>query len=253
MRNKNTESRCSRRQWLAGALVVGAGASSACAQPAAVSVAAPLAALPRPDAPVPVAILLDESATVIDFCGPWEAFQDAAVANVPGFQLYTVAPTAAPIRASAGMRIVPDYTLESAPQPKVVVIPAQAGGRQGAPTTEAKVAWLRRVASDADVIMSVCTGAFLLARTGMLDGLLSTTHHDFYDSFERQFPRVTLVRNRRFVDNGMFVSGGGLTSGVDAALHIVARYYGMDAARLSAAYMEHHSDGWISGVNQIEG
>jgi len=192
--------------------------------------------------------LLDDRAAVIDFAGPWEALQDAGAANVPGFDLYTVGPTLEPITVSAGMRIVPKYSLANAPAPKVVVIGAQAGSRQSGPTTQAKVEWLRHVALEADVVMSICTGAFLLARTGLIDGLLSTTHHDFYDDFAQQFPNVTLVRNRRFVDNGKFVSGGGLTSGVDAALHIMARYYGREAAQSSATYMEHHSDGWISGI-----
>jgi transcriptional regulator GlxA family with amidase domain len=81
----------------------------------------------------------------------------------------------------------------------------------------AKVEWLKKIAPDADIVMSVCTGAFLLARTGLLDGLSATTHHDFFDDFEREFPKLKLIRGRRFVDNGKFVTAGGLTSGVDGA------------------------------------
>ena len=79
------------------------------------------------------------------------------------------------------MRIVPDYTFANAPQPKVLVMGAQAGGRQPADTTDAKVEWIRHVAGGADIVMSVCTGAFLLARTGLLDGLSATTHHLFME------------------------------------------------------------------------
>ncbi|HEY2345820.1 MAG TPA: DJ-1/PfpI family protein [Xanthomonadaceae bacterium] len=212
------------------------------------SVAAPLARLQPPDGPIRAAILLDQGATVIDFAGPWEALQDAATDQGAGFELYTVAARPDPVTASGGLRIVPDYTFANAPQPKVLVMGAQAGGRQASDTTSAKVEWIRHVAAGADIVMSVCTGAFLLARTGLLDGLSATTHHGFYDAFEQEFPQAHLVRNRRFVDNGKFLCGGGLTSGVDAALHVVARYFGSEAARASAAYMEHDSDGWLSGV-----
>jgi transcriptional regulator GlxA family with amidase domain len=92
--------------------------------------------------------------------------------------------------------------------------------------------------------MSVCTGAFILASTGLLDGLSATTHHFFFDQFAQKFPNVTLVRGRRFVDNGKLITAGGLTSGVDAALHVVQRYYGPAVTQRVADYMEYQSSGW---------
>lgn len=243
-----------RRDFLAAVTLTTLGAASgSCSGSASEAAPAPLPALvplPAHKGPIPVAFLLDEGATMIDFAGPWEAFQDAIVSDAAGFMLYTVAPTRASIRSSGGMEIVPRYALAQAPQPKVVVIPAQAGGRQTVPTTPRKTDWIRHVAKDADIVMSVCTGAFLLARTGLLDGLNATTHHDHYDEFAEQFPNARLLRGRRFVDNGKFVTAGGLTSGVDGALHVVARYYGIDAARASASYMEHHGEGWLSGMQE---
>lgn len=198
------------------------------------------------DTAIPVAFLIDQWSAVIDFCGPWEALQDAQTDEHGGFQLYTVAPTASPFRVSGGMQIVPDYTLANAPAPKVVIIPAQQGSRTPSPATDAKMAWLRAVRPHADIIMSVCTGAFLLARTGMLDGLTATTHHSYFDDFEQAFPRVHLVRDQRFVDHGAIISTGGLTSGIDGALHVVERYFGRDIARNTAAYMEYNSERWIT-------
>jgi transcriptional regulator GlxA family with amidase domain len=200
-------------------------------------------AFPRPDGPVPVAFLLDENATMIDFTGPWEVFQDAGVADVPGFNLFTVAPTAEPLRATGGMKIVPDYTIENAPPAKVIVVPAQAGGRQpiaGSP----KVAWLRAQHQTADIIMSVCTGAFLLAQTGLLKGLSATTHHLFLEDFAKQYPDVRLLQNQRFVDNGRIITAGGLSSGIEGALHVVERYYGPTARSKVANYMEYVSHTW---------
>lgn len=251
-----------RRSFLAAAGLMTVGAMSvACtrtagpeqrATPVTLSEQGGFVPLPRHKGPIPVAFLLDEGATVIDFAGPWEAFQDAVVSDDDsGFELYTVAPSRDSIRATGGMEIVPRYALTDAPQPKVVVIPAQAGGRMAGFTTSPKIEWIRRVAAGADVVMSVCTGAFLLARTGLLDGLNATTHHDYFDDFADRFPNVRLLRGRRFVDNGKFVTAGGLTSGVDGALHVVARYYGADAARASASYMEHHGKGWLSGMQEL--
>ena len=104
------------------------------------------------------------------------------------------------------------------------------------------------MAATADIVMSVCSGAFILANTGLLDGLAATTHHLQYDDFEKRYPAVRLVRGRRFVDNGKYVTAGGLTSSIDGALHVVARFYGQAAAEKTAARMEHDGDGWRSGV-----
>jgi putative intracellular protease/amidase/YHS domain-containing protein len=191
---------------------------------------------------IPVAFLVSEGAVVIDFCGPWEVFQDAVV---PGrqeapFRLYTVAETTRPIRASAGLTIVPDFTLESAPAPKVIVIPAQQG------RSEAMLQWIRRTSKGADVTMSVCTGAMLLAKTGLLAGKSATTHHDAFRTFAMEFPDVRLRRGARFVEDGNLASAGGLSSGMDLALRVVERYYGRDAATKTADYMEYQGQGWLN-------
>jgi transcriptional regulator GlxA family with amidase domain len=238
------------RRGLLGAAAVGAFATDACSKTPPAQ--APIARLEASTTPIPVAFLVDQGATVIDFTGPWEVFQDAGGGTTTfPFRLFTVAPTAEPVWTTGnfsdgrprGLQLTPDFTFETAPQPKVVVIGAQS--QVGLP---AKRDWIRRVASQADVVMSVCTGAFVLAGTGLIDGLSSTTHHDFYDLFEKTFPKVSLVRGRRFVDNGKFISSGGLTSGIDAALHVVARYLGEDTAERCAHYMEHDSSGWETGV-----
>jgi transcriptional regulator GlxA family with amidase domain len=238
------------RRGLLGAATIGAFATDACSKTPTAQ--APIARLEASTTPIPVAFLVDQGATVIDFAGPWEVFQDVGggAATFP-FRLFTVAPSAGPIWTTGnfsdgqprGLQLTPDFTFETAPPPKVVVMGAQA--HIGLP---AKRDWIRRVAPQADVILSVCTGAFVLAGTGLIDGLSATTHHDFYDLFEKSFPKVTLVRGRRFVDNGKFISAGGLTSGIDAALHVVARYLSEEAASRTAHYMEHDSSGWETGV-----
>jgi putative intracellular protease/amidase/YHS domain-containing protein len=188
---------------------------------------------------IPVAFLISDGAVVIDFTGPWEVFQDVMLDDqrMP-FQLYTVAATAKPIRASGGMKIVPDYTFANAPSPKVIVIPAQGDD------SPAVLDWIRKASQTADVTMSVCTGALLLAKTGLLDGKTATTHHNSYKIFERQFPKITLKRGARFVEAGNLASAGGLTSGMDLAMRVVERYFGREVAETNAYYMEYQGDGW---------
>lgn len=203
---------------------------------------------PPAEGSIPVAFLVSDGAVVIDFAGPWEVFQDVAIhgrKDAP-FHLYTVAETAKPIRASAGMQIVPDYTLDDAPAPKVVVIPAQQG------QSEAMLAWIRKAAKDADVTMSVCTGAFLLAKTGLLAGKQATTHHDAFIDFAMQYPDVRLRRGARFVVDGNLAAAGGLSSGIDLALDVVERYFGREVARKTAYGMEYQGQGWLNPASNAE-
>ena len=153
------------------------------------------------------------------------------------FSLYTVAAVQGPVNMTGGMKVQPRYTVADAPQPHVIVVPAHRG-------SDRSLAWLREASRGADVTMSVCTGAFQLARAGLLDGYPVTTHHDFWDSFAREFPQLELRRGARFVDSGRIATAGGLTSGIDLALHIVSRYFGEASAAATATYMEYSSEAW---------
>ena len=221
------------------ALSAGLSAHGLASSPAARTRISPLT---PPDAGVPAAFLLSEGAVLIDFAGPWEVFQDANVADrsQPAFLPYTVAETTHAITASDGMRIVPQYDFGSAPPPKVVVVPAQSE-----PSGAAK-AWLNSMARTADVVMSVCTGAFVLAKAGLLDGHHATTHHASLTRLAMEYPAVTVRRGARFVDEGRIATSAGLSAGIDLALHMVARYYGESAARQTAYYMEYQGQGWIN-------
>jgi putative intracellular protease/amidase/YHS domain-containing protein len=189
---------------------------------------------------IPVAFLISDGAVVIDFCGPWEVFQDAMIPSrqdMP-FRLYTVAETDKPIRTSGGMQIIPDYTIANAPTPKVIVIPAQST------RSPAVLGWIRKCSKTTDVTMSVCTGAFVLAQTGLLDGKAATTFHGAFERFATMFPKVELKRGARFVETGNLATAGGLSSGIDLALRVVERYYGRQVAEKTAYNMEYQGEGW---------
>jgi transcriptional regulator GlxA family with amidase domain len=194
---------------------------------------------------IPVAFAISEGATVIDFAGPWEVFQDVHVGDrgsnhddqMP-FELFTVAEKIETLTGSGGLKLVPDYTFENVPAPKVVVVPAQRG-------SQALHAWLRKIAPSTDLVMSVCTGAFQLGKAGLLNGKSATTHHDFLDRFAQTFPEVTVKRGLRFVEEEKISTAGGLSSGIDLALRVVDRYFGREVAQATATYMEYQSKGWI--------
>ena len=120
----------------------------------------------------------------------------------------------------------------------MIVVPAQ-GGR-----TEAQKRWLLENAKTADITMSVCTGASMLAAYGLLDHQRATTHHMFVDDMQRKYPAVHFVTGLRYVDNGNVATAGGLSSGIDLALHVVERYFGSEIAQATADYMEYKGELW---------
>jgi transcriptional regulator GlxA family with amidase domain len=236
-----------RAMLAAGGGVAGAAMIAMVAARAAATAQAAQGRGPAPDfgGNFPVAFVMGPMSTMIDFAGPWEVFQDANDGD-KGFFLYTVSDSTDELQTTgsfvndkpSGLRFRADYAFADAPQPRMIMIGAQGGH------TPAKIDWIRKAAAKADYVYSNCTGAFLLAKTGLLDGLPATTHHDFFDSFEKQFPKVKLVRTARYVDNGKIITSGGLTSGIDGALHLVDRIYGRAAVERAVAYMEYSGDGW---------
>jgi len=212
------------------------------AKPAAAGAGAPAAPLKPPaEGSIPVAFLLSDNAVVIDFGGPWEVFANVSLPGRPGpvFQMYTVGATEAPITTYGGMKIVPNYTIKNAPAPKVIVVPAQTINDL------AVLDWLRGASRTADLTMSVCAGAYILAHAGLLDGKSATTYHGSFKDFAMQFPRVNLKRGARFVEEGNIATAGGLSSGIDLALRVVERYFGRNVASSTAYTLEYQGKGWL--------
>jgi len=215
----------------------GAPPSGASAAVAATTGLARLTAPPGGE--LKLAIVLGKGAEVLDFSGPLEVFAAASTEDGhPLFKPYFVAQTKDPVTVGGDMRVIPDYTFADAPAPKVVVIPAMEGD------TPEMLDWIRKVSAGTDVTMSVCNGAFVLARTGLLDGKPATAHHGGYFRFAGDFPKVKLQRGARFTESGNLASSGGISSGIDLALRVVARYLGDESAHEIADGMEYQGPGW---------
>ena len=248
-----------RREFLRGSAIAGVGASAAALlayagveklKAGSQSGASPAKLSPPTTGKILVAFPISESVQVIDMAGPWEVFQDVMLEDGPHeegmdhhmpFELYTVASGKAVVTATGGLQIVPNFTFADAPSPKIVVVPAQEG-------SEALVAWLKKVAANSgtDLVSSVCTGAFQLAKAGLLNGKSATTHHQALKYLQANYPDVRVEKGLRFVEGGKIATAGGLTSGIDLALHVVERYYGRAVAQQTAEYMEYQSKSWMA-------
>jgi putative intracellular protease/amidase len=179
--------------------------------------------------PPKVAVLLFSGAQLIDFAGPWEVFGTA------GFLVHTVAENLEPHTVVFGLKTVADYTFDNSPKSDILLVP---GG--GVPLRNRRVIeWIQAKSKEVSHVMSVCTGAHLLAEAGLLDGLSATITYGMEDALAKQGKDIKVVSPARFVDAGKIITTAGLTSGIDGALHLVSKILGTGAAESTALGMEY--------------
>lgn len=196
-------------------------------------VATPLQAAQPPESKpeVSVGIVLFDDVQIIDFTGPYEVFGTA------GFGVTTVSQDGKPITTAMGLKVTPDTSFADAPAFDVLLVP---GGDVGkAKTNAALLEFIRNRSTTAKNVLSVCTGAEILANTGLLDGQRATTFLAALDRLAAEHPKIEVVDDQRWVDNGKLITSAGLSSGIDAALHVVSRLRGEDKARSVALHLEY--------------
>lgn len=185
------------------------------------------------------AILLFDDVEVLDFAGPFEVFSVAAdILGGERLRVLTVAESAGEVRAIGGLRVRPECAIADVATPEIVVVPGGDGTRREM-ENRTLVQWLREAHEGADLVLSVCSGARLLARAGLLDGLRVTTHHQVVEHLRELAPAAIVEPGRRYVDAGKIVTTGGISAGIDGAFYVVARLWGRDVARAAADYMEY--------------
>ncbi len=191
-----------------------------------------------------VAVLVFPDVEVLDFCGPFEVFSATRLdesrrrEEASPFEVVLVAASMQPVRATGGLRVLPDHDLETCPHVDLLVVPGGWGTRSLV-NDERVVHWVRERASRAELAASVCTGSFLLAQAGLLDGRRATTHWQSLDRMEQTFPKVTVVRDQHVVEESGVLTSAGISAGIDLALRVVARIHGEAVARATARYMEY--------------
>jgi transcriptional regulator GlxA family with amidase domain len=172
---------------------------------------------------------------LLDFAGPAEVF--AAADGGRAFKVYTVAESDQPIKSQGFVTITPQYTIANCPPPDILVIPG--GNATSVSRSQKMLDWVKDVSQNAERVLSVCTGAFVLARAGLLDGLEATTHHNAINGLRRNHPKVKVRTDVRVVDNGKILTAAGVSAGIDGALHIVSKVCSQQVAQRTAEYMEY--------------
>jgi transcriptional regulator GlxA family with amidase domain len=157
-----------------------------------------------------------------------------------GYKIFTVAEKSAPINAVFGQKIVPDYTFVNSPAADIILIPG--GGVQDAVNNPELIRWVQHNAEKSKQVMSVCTGAFILSKAGLLDGLSATTIQHALDDLQKASPKTKVIHDQRYVDNGKIITTAGLSSGIDGAFHLVAKVSGEGDAQAIALGMEYQWD-----------
>ncbi|MFK7696816.1 DJ-1/PfpI family protein [Paenibacillus sp. HJGM_3] len=185
-----------------------------------------------------VAVFIFEQVEPLDFAGPFEVFL-AGSNRGQDFQVYTVAEHDSPIIALGGLSINPAYTIANCPKPDLLVIPGGWGSRKEM-NNETITNWIREVSDDIEIILSVCTGALILAKAKLLDGLKVTTNRSAIHELRNVVPTSTeIIEEARYVDNGKIVLSAGVSAGMDAALYVVEKLLGEDRAIEAANIMEY--------------
>ena len=185
-----------------------------------------------------VAILIYDGVEIIDYTGPYEVLGSWGRRKV-----YTVASTSKPITTNMGMQVIPNYSFDNQPKADIIVIPG--GGKnkvnllKNDPTI---IKWIQDSAKDAKYVLSVCNGAFFLAKTGLLDGLEATTIAGLIENLRAEAPKTRIVTNKRYVDNGKIIVTAGLSSGIDGSLYLVSKLDGEGWAQAIALSLEYNWD-----------
>jgi transcriptional regulator GlxA family with amidase domain len=191
-----------------------------------------------------IGILVFPDVEVLDFCGPFEVFSvtrldEARRREEPSpFEVLLVAAQQGTVVASGGLKVTPDCTLETCPRLDILVVPGGWGTR-AALHDDRLLAWIAARGREVETLTSVCTGAMLLGRAGLLDGRRATTHWRSLDWMRESFPAVTVEEKLHVVEDGSVLTSAGISAGIDMALRVVSRYYGEAVGRATARNMEY--------------
>ncbi|GKU82646.1 DJ-1/PfpI family protein [Niallia sp. NCCP-28] len=188
-----------------------------------------------------VGILLFDEVEVLDFAGPFEVFSLATVPEVADkpFIVKTISEKGNLITARNGLKVCPDYSFSNHPTFDIVIIPGGYGAEEMEINNPNVISWIQKQQTKSNITASVCTGALLLAKAGILDGRKATTHWMDIDRLEREFPLVQVERSVKFVDEGTILTSGGISAGINMSFHLIIRLLGRDAAVQTAKRMEY--------------
>lgn len=188
-----------------------------------------------------VGILLFNEIEVLDFAGPFEVFSIASYSNCQQkpFTVKTVAQTTDLISARNGLKVQPDFDFNNSPSFDILIIPGGYGAEEIEIHNEILKNWIKIRAEECDIIASVCTGSFLLAETGLLDGKRATTHWLDIDRLESEYKKIKVQRGVKYVDESNIITSGGISAGINMSFYLLNRLVGKEIAIATAKRMEY--------------
>jgi transcriptional regulator GlxA family with amidase domain len=189
--------------------------------------------------PISLGILLFDEVEVLDFAGPFEVFTKAGMNQDPKpFKVFTLAPQA-PVRCRDGLSVNPDFLLEHAPPSPILLVPGGPGARREL-AKEKFLQWLRQRAAQTELLLSVCTGALILAKAGLVEGLELTTRQTAVEELRALAPKQKIRTDVRYLDHGRVMLSAGVAAGIDMSLYVVKKLLGETVARQTADNMEYY-------------
>lgn len=194
-----------------------------------------------------IALVLFDEVEVLDFAGPFEVFSVTGRRNLGNpFEVFTVAEKET-IQARNNLVVKPTYTFDQTPDADIFLVPGGGGyfsngqpfGSRREMNNPVMINWVKNQHAKSELTLSVCTGALILAKAGLLDGLQATTHFMAIDTLRQLAPTTTVLPDKRFVDNGKIILSAGVTAGIDMAFYVVAKLQGPEVALETARYMQY--------------
>ncbi|GAB2649887.1 DJ-1/PfpI family protein [Vibrio panuliri] len=184
-----------------------------------------------------IGIYIYDQAEVLDFAGPFEVFSTAKRLGATNLNVFLISEQLQTVSARGHFKVMPDYSLQNHPNIDLLVVVG--GFHEDEVNKPHIIEWVASVGASAQHVASVCTGAFLLAKAGLLDGSTVTTHWEDISALASQFPNLQVIDNRRWITSDKFTTSGGISAGIDMSLQLVSKYYGLPLAQTVARQIEY--------------
>lgn len=188
-----------------------------------------------------VGILLFNEVEVLDFAGPFEVFSLTIYPDTDNkpFIVKTISETGNMINARNGLKIKPDYSFNDKIDFDILIIPGGYGAEEIEINNLKVIKWIKNKFNNVDILASVCTGSFLLAKTGILDNKNATTHWMDIKKLQNDFPKIKVHKNIKYIEDGKIITAGGVSAGINMSLYIIEKLLNKDIARHTAKRMEY--------------
>jgi len=194
-----------------------------------------------------IGIFVQDNAEPLDFTGPFEVFNNTSkFVDSEQISVFTIGETADPINAQ-GLSINPTYSINTCPTLQILLVPG--GGTTKLMENQQVLSWIEQIAPSTNYLLSVCTGSLIYAKIGLLLGMTVTSHFGSIQYLRENYPDLDVDDSKRYIDNNTVITSAGISAGIDMALHVVEKLWGLDIAYKVTKYMEYNWERTDINVN----